>query len=71
MADLLYARQGDTLDGLLWRERRLGPAALPAVLAANRGIAGAGAVLPLGTPVEVPTTAAAAPATRALVQLWS
>jgi phage tail protein X len=71
MADVIYARQGDTLDGLLWRERGLGPAALPGVLAANRGVAKLGAVLPIGTAIDVPPAAAAAPVTRDLVQLWS
>ena len=70
MADVITARQGDTLDGLLWRERQLGPAALPAVLAANRGLARLGAVLPLGTEVVVPPIAVAAPRTRDLVNLW-
>jgi phage tail protein X len=71
MADTIRARAGDTLDGLLWRERGLGPEALPAVMAANRGIAGLGAVLPIGTGVTVPPAASTAPATRELVQLWS
>lgn len=71
MADTIRARAGDTLDGLLWRERRLGPEALPAVMAANRGIAGLGAVLPIGTTVTIPPAASTAPATRELVQLWS
>ncbi len=71
MADTIRARAGDTLDGLLWRERGLGPEALPAVMVANRGIAGLGAILPIGTPVTVPPAASTAPATRELVQLWS
>lgn len=71
MVDTIRARAGDTLDGLIWRERGLGAEALPAVMSANRGIAGLGAVLPIGTPVIVPPAASSAPATRALVQLWS
>lgn len=71
MADTIRARAGDTLDGLLWRERGLGPDALPAVMAGNRGIAGLGPILPAGTPVIIPAAAAAAPTTRDLVQLWS
>ncbi|HEX8301070.1 tail protein X [Sphingomonas sp.] len=70
MADTVHARQGDTLDALLWRERRLGPPALAGVLAANPGLADLGAVLPLGTPVVIPLDAAAAPQTRTLVNLW-
>ena len=67
--NILHARQGDTLDGMLWRERGLGPSALPAVLDANPGLAGAGAVLPIGTAVIVPDTAPAAD-TLPLIQLW-
>jgi phage tail protein X len=72
MADQLTAQQGDTLDGLLWRERKLGPDALGLVLAANRGLAALGAELPAGTRVTVPasvTTSAATPV-RDMVQLW-
>ncbi len=64
------ARQGDTLDELIWRTRRLGPADLPAVLALNQGVADHGAILPLGTAVAVPPASTApAVATRDLVQL--
>ncbi|MDR6133056.1 phage tail protein X [Sphingomonas sp. SORGH_AS802] len=70
-ATTLRARQGDTLDALLWRDAGLGPADLPAVLAANPGIAEAGPVLPIGTIVIVPATQAIpATATRPLIQLW-
>jgi phage tail protein X len=71
MATVLRASQGDTLDELLWREMNLGPADLPAVLAANPGIADAGVVLPTGTVVTV-ATAQASPTTavRPLIQLW-
>lgn len=65
----LAARQGDTLDALLWREAGLDPAALPAVLDANPGLAGAGAVLPAGTRVIVPAAAPAA-STLPLINLW-
>ncbi len=70
MATTLTAHQGDTLDGLLWREMRLGPADWPAVLEANPGLS-MKVVLPLGTRVTVPA-AQATPATptRALVNLW-
>jgi phage tail protein X len=72
MADILTSQQGDTLDALLWRERKLGADALGPVLDANRGLAGRGAVLPPGTRVTVPasvTTSAANPV-RDMVQLW-
>jgi phage tail protein X len=71
MADVIHARQGDTLDGLLWRERGLGPEALGAVLDANRGLAALGAILPLGTAVTVPPAALDAPRIRSdVVNLW-
>ncbi len=72
MRDMLTARAGDTLDELLWRERSLGPADLPAILDRNPGLADLGPVLPLGTIVIVPPPAAA-PGSAAidLIQLWS
>ncbi|WP_018250777.1 tail protein X [Sphingomonas melonis] len=71
MADSVIARAGDTLDGLIWRERGLGIADAPTVLAANPGLAGLGATLPAGTPVIIPTIVAPAVAVREIVQLWS
>lgn len=71
MADTLTARQGDTLDGLIWRERGLGIEDCPAVLAANPGIAGIGPTLPAGTTVTIPAIAAPALPVRDIVQLWS
>jgi phage tail protein X len=69
--DMVRARDGDTLDALIWRERSLGPADLPAVLAANPGIAGLGANLPKGQPVNLPDIAAPAIAVRTdVVNLW-
>lgn len=72
-ADLrLTARQGDTLDGLLWREASLGPAAIAPVLAANPGLADLGIVLPKGTVIALPATVTATTGkqTRSLIQLW-
>ena len=69
MADTVTARQGETLDALLWRARSLGPSNLGTVLAANPGLAAVGAVLPTGTPVilpDVPPT----PVVRDIIQLW-
>ena len=66
----LTAKQGDTLDALLWREAGLGPAAIGTVLDANPGIADLGTILPLGTRVAVPTDTATGKQTRQLVQLW-
>lgn len=69
--DTARAIQGDTLDALIWRERRLGPDDLPAVLAANPGIAALGPVLPKGTPVILPDTIAPVTAVRDTINLWS
>ena len=70
MADVITARQDDTLDGLIWRERGLGIADAPAVLAANPGVAALGAILPPGTKVTIPAATAPAVAVRDVVQLW-
>ena len=70
MPDVIHARQGDTLDQLLHRERALGPEALGTVLAANPGLAQLGAVLPTGTAVTVPPAAQAAPVERQYLDFW-
>jgi phage tail protein X len=71
MADRITSAQGDTLDELLWRERGLGIDAVDAVLAANPGLADLGPILPIGTPVIIPTIATPAVQVREIVQLWS
>lgn len=70
MAEVLTAKQGDTLDELIWRERGLGAADIGRVLDLNRGIADVGAVLPLATTVAMPTSMAPAARTLPLIQLW-
>lgn len=70
MATTLHARQGDTLDALLWRDLGLRADALADVLGANPGLAALGPVLPTGTAVTVPDTAARAAPVRPLLQLW-
>lgn len=70
MADVIHARQGDTLDQLLHRDRGLAPEALGTVLAANPGLAALGAVLPTGTAVSIPDTARTATVERRLVNFW-
>ena len=67
--DQLRSRQGDTIDALIWRERGLGPADLDTVLALNPGVAGIGAVLPLGTLITVPDSVPNL-AMIETVQLW-
>ena len=63
----VYARQGDTLDALLHRHLGATAGHTEATLAANAGIADAGAVLPMGTPVRL---VAAPPPPRNTVHLW-
>lgn len=64
----VIARQGDTLDRLVWERHGQRPGALEATLAVNPGIADLGAVLPVGTRVSLPDINAA-PVTAA-VRLW-
>lgn len=70
MATIAQARQGDTLDGLLWRDFGLDVAAVPATLAANPGLAALGAVLPAGTVITIPAATQTPAARPATVQLW-
>lgn len=70
----LIAQQGDKLDQLLWRDAGLGPGEISRVLDANPGLADLGTILPLGTVVIVPGTAAQdgnANRVLPLIQLWS
>ncbi|RXD02496.1 phage tail protein [Sphingomonas sp. UV9] len=69
--EMVRARDGDTLDALIWRERNLGPADLQTVLAANPGIASLGPILPKGQPINLPAIAAPATAVRTdVLNLW-
>jgi len=71
MADQVISKQGDTLDGLLWRERALQASDLAVVIEANPGLAALGEELPTGTIVVVPAAAAKpASAILPLTQLW-
>jgi len=60
----------EPLDALLWR-RYGSAAALPAVLAANPGLADYGPVLPLGLALIVPAAAPVAAPQPEPVRLWS
>lgn len=66
----VYARQGDTLDALCWRHLGRTAGVVEVALEANPGLADLGPVLPHGTPVDLPDPTSAAPARRALIQLW-
>lgn len=64
----VIARQGDTLDRLVWERYGQRAGALEATLQANRGIADVGAVLPVGTRVSLPEIAPEPASTT--VRLW-
>ncbi|MBB6191519.1 phage tail protein X [Sphingobium wenxiniae] len=67
----LIAKQGDTIDLLLFRDAGLGPAHVSRVLEANPGLSRHDPILPLGTLITVPATDnAAAARTLPLIQLW-
>jgi phage tail protein X len=62
------ANQGDTVDALCWRYYGRTAGVTEQVLEANPGLAEHGAVLPMGTVVELPDQPTQ-PVTRRL-QLW-
>jgi phage tail protein X len=69
-ADVVRARQGDTVDAICWRELGATRGVTEAVLELNRGLADLGPILPEGTPVILPPRQSVAPAVVPLTQLW-
>jgi phage tail protein X len=69
MATVL-ARQGDTVDGICWRELGATTGVVEQVLELNRGIADLGPVLPEGTPVVLPERSAVTAPVLSTIQLW-
>lgn len=67
---LIYARQGDTVDAICWRELGMTQGVVESVLELNRGLAALGPVLPVGTPVVLPERGSVATHTLKPVQLW-
>lgn len=69
---ILIAKQGDTLDALLWRDASLSVDCIGPVLAANPGIADLGTILPLGTRITVPSSVITITnkRERTLINLW-
>lgn len=66
----VYARQGDTVDAICYRELGRSGDLTESVLDANPGLAALGPVLPHGTPVDLPDVVQT-PSTEAdLIQLW-
>ncbi|MGV8924802.1 MAG: tail protein X [Ewingella sp.] len=64
----VIALQGETLDALCYRHYGRTAGVVEAVLAANRGLADLGNVLPHGTAVTLPDVETAP--TSETVQLW-
>lgn len=63
------SEQGDTVDRIVWKHYgRQSAGLVERVLAANRGVADLGAVLPLGTRVELPVVET--PQSAESVRLW-
>ena len=62
--------QGDTLDGLCWRELGATRGVLEDVFELNRGLAELGPVLPPGTAVTLPDPASVQTPQTQTVQLW-
>lgn len=65
----VIAHQGDTLDTLCWRH--LGTTRpVEDALQRNPGLAALGAVLPEGTPVNLPEAESTAAPAKTIIQLW-
>ena len=66
---IVLALQGEALDELVWRATGQGISALPAVLAANPGLAASGVALSEGRAVTIPDLPASSVEID-LIQLW-
>lgn len=66
-----YARQGDTLDLLVWRELNAASGVVEQVLELNRDLADIGVILAEGQAVVLPVILQAPTQTNDIVQLWS
>ncbi|WPZ28987.1 tail protein X [Sulfitobacter sp. OXR-159] len=63
------SKEGDTVDLIVWKHYgRQSDGLVEAVLAANRGLAALGPILPLGTKVVLPP--AEEPRAQEAVRLW-
>jgi phage tail protein X len=69
-ADIVRARQGDTVDSLCWRELGATRGVVEAVLELNRGLADLGPILPEGTVVTLPPRQTVATPVIPLLSLW-
>lgn len=66
---IVRALQGDTVDSLCWRHYGRTDGTVEAVLEANAGLADLGAILPVGTPVQLPALGTVTN-TKPLLQLF-
>lgn len=64
------ALEGDTVDGICWRELGRTKGVTEQVLSLNPGLAALGPALPGGTAVILPDQAQLAPAVLETVNLW-
>jgi len=62
------SRQGDTVDAICWRIYGRTAGITEQVLAANKGLAELGPVLPIGTVITMPEQIA--PAEKTMINLW-
>ncbi|WP_267221786.1 tail protein X [Novosphingobium clariflavum] len=70
MTTTATALDGDTVDAICWRELGRTRGVTEQVLALNPGLAALGTRLPVGTVVQLPDVATAAPAILETVKLW-
>lgn len=64
------AKDGETVDALVFRVLGKGATAIEAVLEANPNLADLGLFLPRGQPVVIPVVASG-PAVTPMIQLWT
>ena len=69
MATIYTTRQGETVDAACFTHYGRSARVVEAVLAANPGLAGLGATLPLGTQIHMPDLPSVS-AERRLISLW-
>lgn len=66
----IRARQGDTLDAILYRAYGQTAGITESTLALNHHLASSGPILPEGTPVTLPPPPPAAETKKPNVKLW-
>ncbi|HGN1382113.1 tail protein X [Proteus vulgaris] len=64
----IYTQQGDTVDDICWRYFGQSSGMIEQVLEANPGLVELGAILPIGTTIELPDIQQHS--TTPILQLW-